>query len=49
MEKKSDILENLKQLDIPKKISYKDFPEEIDIRGSIHSKYDFKKLNEKFR
>ena len=31
-----DITENLKTLkDIPKKISHKDFPEEIDIRGEV--------------
>ena len=45
-----DITENLKTIkDIPKKISHKDFPEEIDIRGEVFIKNsDFKSLNEKF-
>ncbi|WP_440672760.1 NAD-dependent DNA ligase LigA [Candidatus Pelagibacter sp. HIMB1715] len=45
-----DITENLKTIkDIPKKISNKDFPEEIDIRGEVFIKNsDFKSLNEKF-
>ena len=45
-----DITENLKTIkDIPKKISQKDFPEEIDIRGEVFiQNSDFKNLNEKF-
>ncbi len=45
-----DITENLKTInDIPKKISDKDFPEEIDIRGEVFiQNSDFKSLNEKF-
>ena len=45
-----DITENLKTIkDIPKKISHKDFPEEIDIRGEVFiQNTDFKSLNEKF-
>jgi len=45
-----DITENLKTIkDIPKKISHKDFPEEIDIRGEVFiQNSDFKILNEKF-
>ena len=45
-----DITENLKTInDIPHKISSKDFPEEIDIRGEIFIKNnDFKKLANKF-
>ena len=45
-----DITENLKTIkDIPKKISHKDFPEEIDIRGEVFiQNSDFKNLNEKF-
>ena len=45
-----EITENLKTIkDIPKKISYKDFPEEIDIRGEVFiQNSDFKNLNEKF-
>ena len=45
-----DITENLRTIaDIPKKISYKDFPEEIDIRGEVFiQNSDFKSLNEKF-
>jgi len=45
-----DITENLKTIiDIPKKISSKDFPKEIDIRGEVFiSKKDFKKMDEKF-
>ncbi len=45
-----DITDNLKTLkDIPKEISSKDFPEEIDIRGEVFiQNSDFKSLNEKF-
>ncbi len=45
-----DITENLKTIkDIPKKISEKNFPEEIDIRGEVYIKNsDFKKLSNKF-
>ncbi len=45
-----DITENLKTIkDIPKKVSHKDFPEEIDIRGEVFiQNSDFKNLNEKF-
>ena len=45
-----DITENLKTLkDIPKKITHKDFPEEIDIRGEVFIKNsDFEKLKNKF-
>ncbi len=45
-----DISENLATIqDIPKIISSKDFPEEIDIRGEVFIKNsDFKILNEKF-
>jgi len=45
-----DITENLKTIDdIPHKISSKDFPEEIDIRGEIFIQNDdFKKLPNKF-
>ena len=45
-----DISQNLKTItDIPKKISHKDFPEEIDIRGEVFiQNSDFKSLNEKF-
>ncbi len=45
-----DITENLKTItDIPKKISHKDFPKEIDIRGEVFiQNSDFKNLNEKF-
>ncbi len=45
-----DITANLLTLtDIPKKISYKDFPEEIDIRGEVFiQNSDFVKLSEKF-
>ena len=45
-----DITENLKTItDIPKKISHKDFPEEIDIRGEVFiQNSDFKSLNDKF-
>ena len=45
-----DITENLKTLkDIPKEISHKDFPAEIDIRGEVFiQNSDFKSLNEKF-
>ena len=45
-----DITENLKTIkDIPAKISHKDFPEEIDIRGEVFIRNsDFKSLNEKF-
>ena len=35
--------------DIPKKIQFKDFPEEIDIRGEVFiKKSDFKNLSEHF-
>ena len=45
-----DITENLKTIkDIPKKISKKDFPEEIDIRGEVFIRNsDFEYLKEKF-
>ncbi|WP_440654693.1 NAD-dependent DNA ligase LigA [Candidatus Pelagibacter sp. HIMB1506] len=45
-----EITENLKTInDIPKKISNKDFPEEVDIRGEVFiQNSDFKNLNEKF-
>jgi DNA ligase (NAD+) len=45
-----DITENLKTIkDIPQKISHKDFPDEIDIRGEVFiQNSDFKSLNEKF-
>ncbi|WP_440656281.1 NAD-dependent DNA ligase LigA [Candidatus Pelagibacter sp. HIMB1509] len=45
-----EITENLKTIkDIPKKISYKDFPEEIDIRGEVFiQNSDFEILNQKF-
>jgi len=45
-----DITENLSTInDIPRKIIFKDFPEEIDIRGEVFIKNsDFKNLNEKF-
>ena len=45
-----DITMNLKTInDIPKSISSKDFPEEIDIRGEVFiQNTDFKKLKEKF-
>ena len=45
-----DITENLKTItDIPKKISSKNFPSEIDIRGEVFiTNNDFKFLNEKF-
>ncbi|WP_440914357.1 NAD-dependent DNA ligase LigA, partial [Candidatus Pelagibacter sp.] len=45
-----DITENLKTInDIPKKISKKDFPQEIDIRGEVFiQNSDFEKLKEKF-
>ncbi|WP_440677784.1 NAD-dependent DNA ligase LigA [Candidatus Pelagibacter sp. HIMB1587] len=45
-----EITENLKTInDIPQKISNKDFPEEIDIRGEVFiQNSDFKHLNEKF-
>ena len=45
-----EITENLKTIkDIPKKISHKDFPEEIDIRGEVFiQNSDFKSLSEKF-
>ena len=45
-----DITMNLKTInDIPKLISSKDFPEEIDIRGEVFiQNTDFKKLKEKF-
>ncbi len=45
-----DITKNLKTIkDIPHKISSKDFPEEIDIRGEVFIKNsDFKKISSKF-
>jgi DNA ligase (NAD+) len=45
-----DITENLKTIrDIPQKISYKNFPSEIDIRGEVFIKNsDFVKLNDRF-
>ncbi len=45
-----DITANLKTIkDIPHKISSKDFPEEIDIRGEVFiQNSDFKKLSNKF-
>ena len=45
-----DITENLKTInDIPKQISSKNFPSEIDIRGEVFiTKNDFKKMEEKF-
>ena len=45
-----DITENLNTIkDIPKNISNKDFPEEIDIRGEVFiQNSDFENLNEKF-
>ncbi len=45
-----DITLNLKTIkDIPKDISHKNFPEEIDIRGEVFiQNSDFKYLNEKF-
>ena len=44
-----DITENLKTInDIPKLINQKDFPEEIDIRGSFYKNIDFKNLKNKF-
>ncbi|MDC3042193.1 NAD-dependent DNA ligase LigA [Candidatus Pelagibacter sp.] len=45
-----DITENLATIsDIPKAISSKDFPEEIDIRGEVFiQNSDFKNLNDKF-
>ena len=45
-----DITNNLRTIaDIPLKISTKDFPEEIDIRGEVFIKNsDFEKLSEKF-
>ena len=45
-----DITENLKTIrDIPQKISYKNFPSEIDIRGEVFIKNsDFVTLNDKF-
>ena len=45
-----DITENLKTInDIPKLISNKDFPQEIDIRGEVFIKNsDFKRLSDKF-
>ena len=45
-----DITQNLITIDdIPKNISSKDFPEEIDIRGEVFiGNNDFKKLKEKF-
>tara|TARA_B100001057_G_scaffold456823_1_gene504590 strand:+ start:15018 stop:17048 length:2031 start_codon:yes stop_codon:yes gene_type:complete len=45
-----DITENLKTIkDIPKSISKKDFPEEIDVRGEVFiQNSDFEKIKEKF-
>ncbi len=45
-----DITNNLATIkDIPKKISFKDFPEDIDIRGEVFiQNSDFEKLKEKF-
>jgi DNA ligase (NAD+) len=45
-----DITENLKTIrDIPQKISYKNFPSEIDIRGEVFIKNsDFVKLKDRF-
>ena len=45
-----DITANLATIkDIPKKISHKDFPDEIDIRGEVFiQNSDFEKLKEKF-
>ena len=45
-----DITKNLKTIkDIPKRISKKDFPEEIDIRGEVFIRNsDFEHLKEKF-
>ena len=45
-----DITNNLRTIaDIPLKISKKDFPEEIDIRGEVFiQNSDFEKLSEKF-
>ncbi len=45
-----DITDNLNTIkDIPKKISSKDFPEEIDIRGEVFiQNSDFEYLNDKF-
>ncbi len=45
-----DITENLKTLkDIPRKVLYKDFPQEIDIRGEVFiQNSDFKNLKDKF-
>ena len=45
-----DITQNLKTIsDIPTKISGKNFPNEIDIRGEVFiENNDFKKINEKF-
>tara|TARA_Y100000590_G_scaffold109706_1_gene125030 strand:- start:5798 stop:7822 length:2025 start_codon:yes stop_codon:yes gene_type:complete len=45
-----DITENLKTItDIPKRITLKDFPKEIDIRGEVYiSKNDFKNMEKNF-
>ena len=45
-----DITENLKTIkDIPKKINYRNFPSEIDIRGEVFiNKKDFEKIEENF-
>ena len=45
-----DITENLATIrDIPKVITFKDFPDEIDIRGEVFiQNSDFKNLNDKF-
>ena len=44
------ITENLKTIrDIPKKISYKNFPKDIDIRGEVYiGKKDFEKIKDRF-
>ena len=49
-EEGEDITENLKTIrDIPQKISYKNFPSEIDIRGEVFIKNsDFVTLNDRF-
>ena len=49
-EEGEDITQNLKTIkDIPNKITKKNFPNEIDIRGEVFiENNDFKKINEKF-
>ncbi len=44
------ITENLKTIeDIPKKINYKNFPQDIDIRGEVYiGKKDFEKIQDRF-